>query len=287
MTLKEAYKYGIEYLKVNTIAEADLDAWYLLEFVTGVDRAAYYADMDRRLAKEQRERYQACLDQRTRKIPLQHITGVQEFMGLVFQVDESVLIPRQDTETLVECAEMQLKKITDNNDKVVKVLDMCTGSGCILISLMKRNNLKSGTGVDISREALTVAARNARYHQVAAEFYQSDLFVQVKGVFDIIVSNPPYIETGEIAGLQTEVRLHDPYQALDGGADGLDYYRRIVQESVGYLTKNGSLILEIGCGQGAAVSRLLAENNFADITVTKDLSGLDRVVSGVYNKQRV
>ena len=288
MTLREAYEYGQEQLKKAEIEDAVLDAWYLLEHVTGISRAEYFLCMSREVLPEQLQAYEACLCQRAQHIPLQHITGVQEFMGLAFAVNEHVLVPRQDTEVLVE-------SILDVLEPGMNILDMCTGSGCILISLLKlckgaeENNAEvdrktTGTGVDISEEALKVAIENAKAIGVAAEFLQSDLFAEVQGEYDVIVSNPPYIRTAVIEELKEEVKFHDPFLALDGKEDGLYFYRKIVEESPKYLKDSGKLYFEIGHDQGEAVKQLLETAGFTNVTVKKDLAGLDRVVFGVYNQ---
>lgn len=281
LTLQNLYREGQQILKEQQIVEYQIDAWYLLEYITGITKASYLADPDKKVTKEQAELYRNCIEKRSRRIPLQHITGVQEFMGYVFRVNEHVLIPRQDTEVLVEEV---LKKIEPG----MRILDMCTGSGCILLSLLKMKqerckviNLK-GIGVDISGEALKVAKENKKFLDVDAEFIQSNLFDNVEGTYDVIVSNPPYIETEVIKGLQDEVRLHDPYIALDGREDGLYFYRKIIKESVFYIKKGGFLLFEIGCNQAEAVSKLLEEAGYGKISVKKDLSGLDRVVSAMY-----
>lgn len=277
MTLKEAYEYGQVQLKNAQIEDADLDAWYLLEYVTGVSRAMYFMDMNRKLSEEEQNEYCNCLATRAKHIPLQHITGVQEFMGLSFRVNVHVLVPRQDTEVLVE-------SVLDILESEMRVLDMCTGSGCILISLLKLcafSDLR-GVGTDISKEALEVARQNAEHLGVDATFLHSDLFSEVEGKYDVIVSNPPYIRTSVIEELKEEVKFHDPLVALDGKEDGLYFYRRIVEKSSQYLKKGGKLFFEIGHDQGENVSSLLKEAGFADVTVKKDLAGLDRVVFGVY-----
>lgn len=276
MTLKEAYDYGCEQLKKTNIDDATLDAWYLLEHVTGISRAVYFMDMNKPLDDTQEKKYREYIQIRANHIPLQHITGKQEFMGLEFCVNEHVLIPRQDTEVLVESVLHDLRP-------GMKLLDMCTGSGCILVSIMKLQQGVSGTGVDISDEALAVARENAAKHHVTAELLQSDLFEIVQGVFDVIVSNPPYIRTSVIEELQEEVKFHDPVLALDGKEDGLYFYRKIVADSPQYLKRGGKLYFEIGHDQGEAVSALMKHAGYTDVTVKKDLSGLDRVVFGVYN----
>lgn len=276
MTLKQVYEYGQEQLKSAGIEDATLDAWYLLEFVTGISRALYFVRMNEEMSLEQEERYKEHLHTRANHIPLQHITGVQEFMGLEFCVNEHVLVPRQDTEVLVE-------SVLDVLSPGMEVLDMCTGSGCILISLSKFRKGIQGTGADISEEALKVACRNAEKLEADVTFLQSNLFANVEGKYDVIVSNPPYIRTAVIEELKEEVKFHDPFIALDGKEDGLYFYRKIIKESQKYLKQNGKLYFEIGHDQGEEVKRLLEQADFTGVTVKKDFAGLDRVVFGVYN----
>lgn len=278
MTLKEAYEYGQEQLKNAKINDAVLDAWYLLEYVTGISRAMYFMDMDREISSEQETMYCSYIATRAKHIPLQHITGVQEFMGLEFCVNEHVLVPRQDTEVLVE-------SVLGVMAPDMRILDMCTGSGCILISLLKLCGCANVTGVgaDISEEALKVARQNAEKLEVNAQFLLSDLFEKMEGLYDIIVSNPPYIQTSVIEELKEEVKFHDPFLALDGKEDGLYFYRRIVEKSPKYLKKGGKLYFEIGHDQGEDVSALMKHAGFTEVTVKKDLAGLDRVVFGVYS----
>ena len=275
MTLRGAYEYGQEKLKNAGISDAAVDAWYLLEFATGLNRAEYFLRMNEEMAPEEEAKYREYIERREKRIPLQHITGTQEFMGLEFLVNEHVLVPRQDTEVLVET-------VLDDLQPGMDVLDMCTGSGCILLSLMKLRKDVCGTGVDISEEALDVARGNAEKLDVKATFLQSDLFEKVEGTYDVIVSNPPYIRTCVIEELEAEVRLYDPMLALDGKEDGLYFYRRIIGESVKFLKEKGKLYFEIGHDQGVDVKQLMEEAGFSYVTVKKDLAGLDRVVFGVY-----
>ena len=291
MTLREAYEYGQKQLQLAGIDDADLDAWYLLEFVTGISRTMYYVKMQDKILSEQEKQYRGFIETRASHIPLQHITGVQEFMGLEFIVNEHVLVPRQDTEVLVE-------SVLEVLEPGMKVLDMCTGSGCILISLMKLygtsqaettgevtedEKMLCGVGVDISEEALKVAKANGEKIGVKAEFIQSDLFENVRGEYDVIVSNPPYIRTAVIEELKEEVKCHDPFIALDGKEDGLYFYRKIVEKSLEYLSDGGRLLFEIGHDQGEEVKKLMEQAGFTGVTVKKDLAGLDRVVLGKYN----
>lgn len=273
MTLREAWNLGKKRLTAAEVPDADLDAWYLLEWCTGVSRSHYLAYPDEIISHDQEEQYRASLVKRERRIPLQQITGEQEFMGLSFYVNEHVLIPRQDTEILVE---ETAKFLRDG----MQFLDLCTGSGCILLSLLHLKPGVEGTGVDLSPEALKVAEKNRERLGAKAALIQSDLFDKIERAFDVIVSNPPYIKRAEIETLMDEVRLHEPYMALDGHEDGLYFYRKIAEEAPKYLRADGGLFLEIGCDQGACVAELLRHQGFADVKVVKDLAGLDRVVEG-------
>ncbi len=283
MTLKAALDYGKKVLVEAKIEEANLDAWLLLEYVTRINRASYFGNQDLPMDPQEWSLYEKLIEERSQRIPLQHITGVQEFMGFVFQVNEHVLIPRQDTEALVETAldyiPKDLTRRADGKQKL-RVLDMCTGSGCILISLLKMRDTIEGTGVDISKDALDVAKANQELNEVECTFILSDLFEEIEGSYDIIVSNPPYICTKVIEELEEEVKLHDPMLALDGREDGLYFYRRIIEEAQSYLKKDGMLLFEIGHDQGNSVSELMIANGFKEVRIKKDLAGLDRVVYG-------
>lgn len=285
MEYKSLYLWGVEELKKAGVPENELDARYLLEFVCKTDRNTLLVHGDRKVSQKEEEEFRKCIEQRRKRIPLQHITGVQEFMGLEFLVDSRVLIPRQDTECLVEEA---MRFLHDGD----RILDLCTGSGCILLSLLHYSNCCSGVGVDLSKEALEVAQKNAERMKALSRFHPweettvtllcSDLFQEIseKG-FDMIVSNPPYIATKEIEGLMEEVKDHEPLMALDGREDGLYFYRRIITEGKEYLKKEGMMFFEIGFDQAEAVSRLMEENGYLEVTVVKDLAGLDRVVYGI------
>ena len=283
MTYRSLVTEGGKLLQAAGVPEAELDAWYLLEYLrkergSRSDRQWYLLCREEEADMEEEEGYRELIGRRAKRIPLQQITGEQEFMGFPFLVNEHVLIPRQDTETLVEEA-------MEKSGKSDRVLDMCTGSGCILLSLLKLVPGLSGTGADISQEALTVAVENGKRLQTEASFLESDLFEKVEGVFDLIVSNPPYIASDEIGTLMEEVRDHEPIGALDGSADGLAFYRRLVQEGKDHLKSGGWMLFEIGCTQAEAVMELLKKGGFQEIYVKKDLAGLDRVVGGRKPKQ--
>ena len=269
------YRMGVERLAAAGIEEAKLDARLLLEELCGTDRNDLLVHGDRPVTEQQENSYVNYIELRSRHIPLQHITGYQEFMGLRFKVTPDVLIPRQDTETLVEEV---LKNLHDG----MRILDLCTGSGCILLSLLRYSNDCVGVGVDLSKKALAVAEENAGSLRLTAEFVQGDLFEPVTGKFEIIVSNPPYIPSNVIPTLMEEVREHDPLMALDGKEDGLYFYREITGKASEYLYPGGMLFLEIGCEQAGAVTELMKNAGYRDVTVCKDLAGHDRVVSGRY-----
>lgn len=274
MTYRQLYEYGVEKLVEAGIDEAKLDARLLLEYICHTDRNTLLVHGDSERNEMEEQFYRMCIEKRATRIPLQHITGEQEFMGLTFRVNQHTLIPRQDTEILVEEG---MRHMYDG----MRILDMCTGSGCILLSLLKYSNECEGTGVDISEEALKVARENAQRLGLKAEFIQGDLFEPVpEKKFDMIVSNPPYIETAVIETLMPEVREHEPMQALDGMEDGLFFYRKIVEKAPGFMGKGGCLLFEIGYNQGEAVSKLMTEQGFKEVEVVKDYAGLDRVVLG-------
>ena len=282
MTYKKCYENGVSILETAQVPEAKLDARLLLEAICGTDRNALLVHGDREVTKEQETAFAEAIDKRAKRIPLQHILGYQEFMGFRFRVNEHVLIPRQDTEVLVEKALDALNELVKKNggSDNVRVLDMCTGSGCILISLLKMCKGTSGVGVDISKDALSMAKLNgeALLEEGRVNWLCSDMFTCVEGKFDVITSNPPYIPTKVIEELMPEVKEFEPMGALDGMEDGLFFYREIALEAPKYLKEQGRLFLEIGHDQGEDVSKLLLEQGFKDVQVIKDYAGLDRVV---------
>lgn len=255
--------------------DLEIDALLLLQSVSGISRAQYYARGDEEF--DQADRYLEKVKQRAQRVPLQQITGEQYFCGLRFQVNENVLCPRPETELLVEEA---LKRSAAGDH----FLDLCTGSGCIAVSLLCLGPDLTGHGCDLSQEALRVAAMNAELNHVSdrLKLTEGDLYeaVPAGAVYDLIVSNPPYIASGEIGSLMPEVRDHEPHMALDGGEDGLVFYRRILEGSGAYLKKGGWLIVEIGYDQGEAVSSMFIDNQYQSVQVIRDLAGMDRVVLG-------
>lgn len=275
MTLRECLLYGKNYLHSHNIADSDIDAWLLLEYTAKIDRNYYFMHQFEEISNILADEYKILLVRRSEHVPLQYLTNEQEFMGLKFKVNENVLIPRQDTEILVEEAVKRL-------EPSMRVLDMCTGSGCIAISLKRLAGDIKVTAADISSKALAVAIENAELNSADIEFIQSDLFENVRGKLDIIVSNPPYIPSETVDLLMEEVREHEPRLALDGMPDGLHFYRLIVRESTRFLEDKGFLLLEIGHDQREAVINIMKEAGFKAVTGIKDLAGLDRVVIGSY-----
>lgn len=295
LTYQEIYQQGAEQLIQAGIQEAGLDARLLLEWCCGTDRNTLLVHGDRSVSPEEYERYRACIAERREHVPLQYITGGQDFMGLTFAVNRNVLVPRQDTEVLVEEV---MRYLHDG----MRILDMCTGSGCILISLLHYSNDCTGMGIDLSEEALKVAEENAERIfgrtkeavngavSMAEQSGQkcswicSDLFERLDSdeKFDIIVSNPPYIKTDVIDTLMQEVKEYEPRMALDGREDGLYFYREIIAQAGNYLNHEGMLFVEIGYDQGEEVRMLMKEAGYEEIEIVKDFAGLDRVVHGVF-----
>lgn len=271
---KNLVSEGERQLSSAGIKEAKLDSWYLFNYLTGVDRTAYFLHEDREVEKEISDRFFSLIEKRMKRIPIAYLTGTRGFMGLDFRVNEHVLIPEQDTELLVE----EALKFSEGKD----VLDLCTGSGCIAIALTKLGKPKSVLGSDISEEALKVASSNVSIleeeERTLIRFIKGDMFEKVSGVFDLILSNPPYIETEVIDSLEPEVSVYEPRLALDGDEDGLKFYRQIAKEAPKYLKQGGKLLLEIGSNQAEAVTALLSLQGFQNIRVRKDLAGLDRVI---------
>lgn len=279
MTYRECYEYGRKVLKEALVPDADLDARLLLEFVCQTSYNDLLLYGDRIVEEEKVSSYKILIQKRRARVPLQQITGEQYFCGYPFYVNQNVLTPRADTEILVEEA---LKKLKTGD----QILDMCTGSGCILLSLLLMKEGCAGVGVDLSEKALQVAEKNRRKLlsvETECRFLQGDLFAALKGsddTFSMLVSNPPYIRTADIEELMPEVRDHEPRMALDGEEDGLSFYRRIAKEAKPYLKKGGYVLFEIGFDQKEQVCDILTENGYREVEARKDYAGLYRVVMG-------
>lgn len=304
MTYSEAYRKGIEILKdAGNDAPAN-DAGVLLCYAARCDRTYLYAHSGSELPGHIQQLFFELVGKRAGGYPLQYITGEQEFMSLAFEVTPDVLIPRQETELLVETVlDFCRERVFTTNDvhgfgqqgrhtvhsRTAEILDMCTGSGCIAVSLAKYLPDCFVTAVDIMPEALVVAGRNAERHGVSGRvtFIRSDLFGSVPGKkYDVIVSNPPYVRSEDIGMLQPEVRLFEPEEALDGGSDGLRFYREIIRGAPEYLHAGGMLAFETGYDQAQAVAGLMASGgSFSEIRICRDLSGTERVVAGFTSVQ--
>lgn len=279
---KELLEYGKVRLQEAEIEEYALDAWLLLEYVFQISRTWYFVHENEMADTEKAEQYLEYIGERSRHVPLQQLTGEAYFYGMKFYVNEDVLIPRQDTEVLVEeVLKLSRTVFPEEKRKHLNILDVCTGSGCILLSLLSNLENAEGTGVDLSEKALNVARINGRNLGIQAEWIHSNLFDKVQGKYDMIVSNPPYIKTSVIEELMDEVKLHEPRMALDGREDGLYFYRAMIREAEEYLNQGGILAFEIGYDQGESVSRLMREQGYSQVQVIPDLAGLDRCVTGI------
>ena len=276
MTFRGILTEGEGKLASAGVPEAKLNAWYLFAHCFSMTKSQFFLCADEVARESDCGYYRKLLERRSQRIPLEHLIGETEFMGLPFFVNENVLIPRQDTECLVE----EVLRYCDGMD----VLDLCTGSGCIGISLAKLGHCKSVTLSDISAEALKTAKKNAEKNEVKVQIVKSDLFQSIQGEFDLIASNPPYIRSGEIPKLMPEVCEHEPLRALDGSEDGLLFYRSIIREIGAFLKVDGRAFFEIGADQGEAVSQLMKQAGFCSVEVKQDLAGLDRIVCGQYSK---
>lgn len=277
MKIKELIIYGKNLLTANNIEDASLISKLLAEFILNMNKTQLITNDEKEISEEEKTRYYLALIEIVQDIPVQYITNNQEFMKLNFYVDKNVLIPQPDTEILVE----EVIEIINKNNEEVKVLDICTGSGCIGTSIAKYTKKVAITMSDISSKALNIAKNNYTKNiedTSKVEFIQSDMFEEIKAKYDIIVSNPPYIESKEISKLDKQVQ-NEPHLALDGGEDGLEFYRKLAVEAHKFLNENGYLCMEIGYNQKEAVIQLLKENkNYKEIYSKKDLSQNDRII---------
>ncbi len=286
MNIRDALKRGCEVLDGAGSESPRLDAQVLLLAVLREERTVLVSHPERELASQEEQLYNQYISERALGKPVSYITGVKEFMGLEFAVNEAVLIPRPETELLVEEAVKELEAISREAEAVPRVLDLCTGSGAIAISIRHFLPQAEVTATDLSEEALKVARENAeRLTAGGIRFLQGDLFeafsnLQAPGseLFNLIVSNPPYIPAKVIDGLMPDVKDFEPRLALDGGTDGLDIYRRLIPQAAEHLAPGGVLLLEIGFDQGETVPDLCRQAGLGNIAVLKDLAGLDRVV---------
>lgn len=267
-----------EYLAGKGVANARLETEWLLCEALSLDRVGLYLNFDKPLEESELLAYRSMVARRAKREPLQHILGSQEFMGLEFRTTSAALIPRHDTAVLVAAA-LQVAPAA------AKVLDIGSGSGCVAITLAKNIPGAVVVSVDISSAALDLARRNAELNTVSVDFRQGSLFKAVQGErFDLIVSNPPYIPAAEIDTLEPEVSMFEPRVALDGGADGLDFFRQIIPAAPEYLHPDGWLLVEVGAGQSGAVTELFAKQGFSALFSVKDPGGIDRIVAGQLKK---
>ena len=274
MNIKEAIIFGTKYLDESNISDSKFKCRILLSNILNISKEYLLIHDNEKLDLKKEMKYKEYLVRLANNEPIQYIIKKQEFMKMNFYVDENVLIPQPDTEILVEEVIDKFK----NSKEKLKILDLCTGSGCIAVSIAKYIKMAQVFASDISKEALKIAGFNAKKNGVQINFVESDLFENIEEYdFDIIVSNPPYIETKIIETLDEEVKK-EPMLALDGGKDGLDFYRKIILNAEKYLKKDGILMLEIGYNQKEKVIELLEKQNYKEIYCKKDLAGNDRVI---------
>ena len=281
-TYRELYEEGRRILEQAGLPDAALDARFLLEEVCGTNLQTLLVFPEKKVTEEEVNQYRAFIQRRKDREPTAMILGEWDFMGLTFRLNKSTLIPEQDTEVLVETALEELKR-RGLGEAPLRILDLCTGSGCILLSLLHELRNAGGLGTDLSEEALEAARENAVRlgSQERAAFRQGDLWEPVGDErFDLIVSNPPYVPTEVIPTLEPEVRCGEPYAALDGGEDGLVFYRRIMREAAGHLKPSGIIIVESGFDEAPQIAALMQDQKLRGIRTVKDYGGLDRVVLG-------
>ena len=281
-TYRELYEEGRRILEQAGLPDAALDARFLLEEVCGTNLQTLLVFPEKKVTEEEANQYRAFVQRRKDREPTAMILGEWDFMGLTFRLNKSTLIPEQDTEVLVETALEELKR-RGPGEAPLRILDLCTGSGCILLSLLHELRNADGLGTDLSEEALEAARENAVRLglQERGTFRQGDLWEPVGDErFDLIVSNPPYVPTDVIPTLEPEVRCGEPYAALDGGEDGLVFYRKIMREAAGHLKPSGIIIVESGFDEAAQISALMQDQKLRGIRTVKDYGGLDRVVLG-------
>ncbi len=287
MTWQALMKEELERLRQADIPEADSDIRLFAMDVAGCTYSTLILRMAEDATEEQAQKLHAYVTERMTHKPCQYILGTQEFMGMEFATVPEVLIPRPETELLVEQACERLKKLIEKKrkqtgDRELRVLDMCCGSGCIGISVAKLVPAVSVDLADISDAAITLTKKNRERLQADCTVIQTDLFAQIEEKYDMIISNPPYIRTDEIPKLMAEVRDFEPHLALDGKEDGLYFYDKIIREAREYLYEDGYILFEIGQDQLDAVRGFLVENGYVDIEGMKDYAGLDRIVTARY-----
>lgn len=283
MTIKQAILEAARAFEAAGVPDPRIDAELILCHLTGLDRMSMLMQGATELTSEQEQRFSSLLLSRTQRKPLQYLLGTQAFYGLAFQVDGRVLIPRQETETLCEWGIRHLLRL---NRSDAKALDLCTGSGAIAVTLKHECPFADVTAADLSADALEVAASNARLNNADVRFVQGDLWQPLHGeCFDLILSNPPYIPTQDCETLQQEV-MQEPRMALDGGADGLDFYRRIADGALPHLAPDGLIAVEVGIGEAQDVAALFTAAGLCDVQIINDLYGVERIVSACRRSEK-
>jgi len=275
MTIKQAVLQAAQAFEAAGVPDPRIDAEIILSHVTGLDRLNMLMNGSRELTQEQEQRFSSLLLSRTKREPLQYLLGEQFFCGLRFQVDSRVLIPRQETEELCQWGLSHLKTLKKDP---LSALDLCTGSGAIAVTLKHECPHAAVTASDMSADALSLAKQNAQMNGAEIQFLQGDLWEPIRGkAFDLILSNPPYIPSADCDTLQEEV-MREPRMALDGGADGLDFYRRIADEAITHLNPGGLIAVELGIGEAEAVAQMFQNAGLTDVSIRKDLYGVARMV---------
>ena len=275
-TIGRVLSWTKQYFADKGVEQARLDAEVLLSHVLGMDRLHLYVHFDQPLLPEELAAFRAMVLRRAAREPVAYILGCKEFMGLEFFVSPDVLVPRPDTELLVEACEARLQGVAQ-----ARILEIGPGSGAVVISLLKRQPQWQAAAVELSQPAAQVVRKNAKRHEVEArlQLYEGDLFAPVpEQQFDAVVSNPPYIPEADLADLQPEVH-REPRMALAGGADGLDFYRRLIREGGAYVREGGWLLLEVGSGQAQGVAQLGAQSGWQVDAILPDYAGIERVVA--------
>ena len=279
-TIEGVLRWAADDFRARGIETSRLDAELLLAHALSTTRIHLFVDAKRPLAADELARFRELVKRRRLREPAAYILGVREFYGRAFRVDARVLVPRPDTEILVEVALDRTRHVA----LAMRALDLCTGSGCVAISLARERPTSQVVGVDISLDALAVARENAlRLGAYNVAFCGGDLFASIdpKDRFDLVTANPPYVVASEIDSLQPEISCHEPRVALDGGEDGMDIVRRIVAGASTHLNEQGVLAVEVGAGSAPAVAELFAQAGFLQISVVRDYARIERVVSGM------
>ncbi len=278
MESSKALAQAKEILNSKGVSNAGLDSLILLAHALSLSKEQIIFNPERQIAEAEEKKFFDLINRRAAREPVSHLIGKREFFGEDFLVSRDVLDPRPDSEILIESV---LKKFPDREEKL-KILELGVGSGCLIVTLLKTYKNAAGSAVDISETALAVAQKNSEKHQTNSrlKLLKSDLFSALnhEEKFDLIISNPPYIPAADIEELEPEVRIHEPRSALDGGKDGLDFYRRIAAEAKKFLNKSGKIFVEIGFGQENSVSEIFVKNGFSHINSALDLSGVTRVL---------